>query len=131
MLGTKNRLSKNKDFRYIYRRGKNSASNTSAMVYIKSRINDELLIGFSISRKVANAVERNRIKRVMRENIRFLIDDIKSGHRIIFIARASANNASYQKIGNDLKRLLSRAKLLDTDKLNGKMKDVKDISGNN
>ena len=111
MLGSKNRLSKNRDFRYIYRQGKNFASRTIAITYIKSRNPNELLIGFTASRKVAGAVERNRIKRVMRENIRHMIDDITPGHRIIFTARVQANGSSYQKIGNDIKKLLDKANL--------------------
>jgi ribonuclease P protein component len=115
MLGEKYRLSKNRDFRFIYRRGKNIAQKRVAMVYIKSRAKDELLIGFSVGRKVANAVGRNRIKRLMRENIRLMIDDIKPGHRIIFIARGAAFGADYEQIGRDIKRLLSRAGLLKDD----------------
>ena len=111
MLGSKYRLSKNRDFRYIYKRGKNHSAKTVAMTYIKSRNSNELLIGFITSRKVGNAVERNRIKRIMREHIRLMIKDITPGHRIIFIARVQANGSSYTKIGKDLQNLLSKAKL--------------------
>lgn len=122
MLGAKNRLQKNRDFRYIYRHGKNFSTRSVAMTYIKSRNKNELLIGFSASRKVANAVGRNKIKRMMRENVRLMMDDIIPGHRIIFIARKGANGSCYSQIGNDIKELLSRAGLvcamesLDTDK---------------
>ncbi|MCK5130338.1 MAG: ribonuclease P protein component [Clostridiales bacterium] len=111
MLGLKYRLSKNRDFRYIYRRGKNHAAQTVAMTYIKSRNTDELLIGFTASRKVAKAVERNRIKRMMREHIRHMMQDISPGHRIIFTARKSANGSSYANIGKDLEHLLVKANL--------------------
>ena len=120
MLDSKNRLSKNRDFKYIYRQGKNSASSTVAMTYIKSKYPNELLIGFTASRKVAKAVERNRIKRVMRENVRNMIDDISPGHRIVFTARTQANGSSYQKIGNDIKQLLSKANLFGSVQSQGK-----------
>jgi len=128
MLGEKYRLKKNRDFRFIYRRGKNIAQKKVAMVYIKSRVKDELLIGFSVSRKVAKAVERNRIKRIMRENVKLIIDEIKPGYRIIFIARAAANNSSYKKIGSDIKRLLKKAELFKKH-IDGKKQNVQDISG--
>ncbi len=130
MLGAKNRLSKNRDFRFIYRRGKNIAQKRVAMVYVKSRGNDELLIGFSVSRKVAKAVERNRIKRLMRENTRLIIDEIIPGHRIIFIARAAANSSSYDEIGSDIKKLLKKAGLFRTH-INGKNANVQNTSSNN
>ena len=128
MLGEKNRLRKNRDFKFIYRRGKNIAEKSVAMTYIKSRSKDELLIGFSVSRKVAKAVERNRIKRIMRENVRLIINNIKPGHRIIFVARAAANGSSYDKIGEDINNLLDRARLLEAH-IDGKNANVKNISG--
>ncbi len=90
------------------------------MTFIKSRDPNELLIGFTASRKVAKAVERNRIKRVMRENIRYMIDDITPGHKIVLTARVQANGSSYQKIGKDLKQLLNRANLFDSTNHQGK-----------
>jgi ribonuclease P protein component len=128
MLGEKNRLKKNRDFRFVYRRGKNTAQKRVAVTYIKSRAKDELLIGFSVSRKVAKAHERNRIKRLMRENVRLIIDDIKPGYRIIFTARNAAKDSSYDKIGSDIRKLLKRAELFK-EHIDGKKNNVQDISG--
>ena len=128
MLGEKNRLKKNRDFKFIYRRGKSAAQKRVAAAYIKSRAEDELLIGFSVSRKVAKAHERNRIKRLMRENVRLLLGDIKPGYRIIFTARNAAKDSSYDKIGSDIRKLLKKAELFK-EHIDGKQNDVKDISG--
>ncbi len=114
MLGAKYRLKKNRDFNFIYRRGKNLAQKRVAMAYAKGRSKDELLIGFSVSRKVANAVERNRIKRIMREHARAMLPDLKKGIRIIFIARVSSNGASFSQIGKDMERLIKKAGLFGT-----------------
>ncbi len=82
------------------------------MTFIKSRNPNELLIGVSASRKVANAVGRNRVKRIMRENIRLMLDNIIPGHRIVFTARNAANDSSYHEIGKDIKKILTTAKLI-------------------
>lgn len=128
MLGEKYRLKKNRDFRFVYRRGKNTAQKRVAATYLKSRAKDELLIGFSVSRKVAKAHERNRIKRIMRENIRLMLDDIKPGYRIIFTARNAAKDSSYDKIGSDMRKLLKKAGLFK-EHIGGKSTNVQNISG--
>ena len=62
-------IKKDKQFRYIYSRGKSFANKKLVVYYIKS--NDEKLkIGISISKKVGKAVVRNRLRRLIKENIR-------------------------------------------------------------
>ena len=56
------RLGENRNYRYVYRRGKSTPSRNVTLVYMKAR---DLKIGFSVSGKVGNAVTRNRIRRWM------------------------------------------------------------------
>ena len=63
------RLGENRNYRYVYRRGKSTPSRNVTLVYMKAR---DLKIGFSVSGKVGNAVTRNRIRRWMREDVRRL-----------------------------------------------------------
>ena len=102
------RLKKRRDFSYIYRRGRSRATRNIALSYIKTRNVDELLIGFSASKKVGNAVIRNRVKRLMRESARLRMDKFPKGYRIIFNARAAAASASYERISKDMDYLISK-----------------------
>ena len=112
MLKAEYRLTKRKDFAYIYRRGKSYAARNIAINYVKVKT-DELLIGFSTSKKVGNAVVRNHVKRVMRECVRHSIHNIPRGHRVIFNARVKSATASYAEISNDINYLISKLSQVD------------------
>ncbi len=112
MLGRQYRLKKNRDFRFIYRRGKSLAARTLALAYYRTNKPNELLFGFSASKKVGNAVVRNRVKRLMRENARLRIDQIPPGYRLIFTARVAAASADYDRIGKDMDYLLKKSGLI-------------------
>ncbi len=108
MLKEEYRLKKRKDFAFIYRRGKFFVAKRVAINYVKSRNKDELLIGFSVSKKIGNASKRNHVKRMMREIVRLNLDTIPKGYRITFNARAAISTASYEEIQKDLFYLISR-----------------------
>lgn len=84
------RLSRSGDFDAVYRRGK-SASSRHLVVYAFRREDagpDDLArLGVSVSRKVGGAVERNRIKRVLREQFAVLAAELPRGMDFVAIAR--------------------------------------------
>ena len=69
--------------------------------------------GYSVSKEIGKATVRNRVKRLMKENVRKL--DLKEGWDIVFIARRSIVVADYLTLGNIMTRLLRRAGILDKD----------------
>lgn len=68
--------------------------------------------GFSVSRRVGNAVVRNRIKRRVRESTRLRMEQIRPGWDIVFIARYPISSATYHEMDAACARLLRRANLL-------------------
>ena len=102
------RLGGNKNYRYVYRRGKSFPSRNLVLIHLKGR---ELKIGFSVSGKVGNAVTRNRVRRCLREDVRKLRRSMKCG-RYVFIARPSIAQVPHEALTRELNKLLSRAKLL-------------------
>ena len=105
------RLGGNRNYRYVYRRGKSYPSKNLVLIYLKGR---EQRFGFSVSSKVGNAVTRNRIRRYMREDVRRLREQLKSG-KYIFIARPALTMAAHTELSRELRSLLRRAKLMKED----------------
>lgn len=68
--------------------------------------------GFSISKRIGNAVTRNRIKRRLREIMRLRMGEIKTGWDVVLIARRPIRDASYHEMDVACARLLGRAHLL-------------------
>ena len=98
------RLKKNRAFQYVYRRGHSVACRNLVMLLAPGR---ELKVGFSVSKKVGNAVTRNLVKRRLRECFRPLLGDVKTGLYVI-VARPSAAKAAFEDLRKDVRYLLKK-----------------------
>ena len=103
------RLQKNKAFQYVYHRGKSAACRDLVMLIAKGR---GVKVGFSVSKKVGNAVTRNKVKRRLRECFRPYLGDVKSGLYVI-VARPSAAEATFQSLARDVRYLLKKHNALN------------------
>lgn len=68
-------------------------------------------VGFSVSKRVGNAVTRNRVKRRLREAVRCAWHDIAPGWDIVITARPAAARSDYATLARELTDLLVRAGL--------------------
>jgi ribonuclease P protein component len=88
-----NRLLRSSDFKLLSRRGKRAAGRHFVILWALRTDQDHLeraRIGITVSRKVGNAVVRNRVKRRVREWYRQNRDELRSDLDFVVIARPSA-----------------------------------------
>jgi ribonuclease P protein component len=98
------RLQKNKAFQYVYHRGRSASCRDLVLLVAKGR---GLQVGFSVSKKVGNAVTRNLVKRRLRECFRPHLGDVKNG-LYVFVARPSAANATFSSLRQQVDSLLKK-----------------------
>jgi ribonuclease P protein component len=84
------RLSRSGDFDRVYRDGRSHA-NRYLVLYAFPRAElqgaDGVRLGISVSRKVGGAVERNAVKRALREAFWALDEALAPGHDFVIVAR--------------------------------------------
>ena len=102
-------LKKNKDFKNVYSKGKSKASRYLVIYKLENNLNYNRY-GFSISKKIANAVGRNKLKRRLREIIREIEkkEKINLGYDIIFIARKPVVDLDFNELKADSKKLIKK-----------------------
>ncbi len=105
------RVSDSERFRQVRQEGASYAHPLLVLSYLR---NDREMsrCGFTVSKRLGKAVERNRARRRMREAVRGLWDVIQPGWDLIWIARPGINEASFQELQDACARLLRRARLL-------------------
>ena len=110
MLPAKNRLKKNYQFGYIYKKGKAVPARNLTLVFTPAR--GGVKIGFSVGNKIGKAVVRNSVRRRMRECARALLPRIKPGHHCVVSARPCIAEESFVSIGRDMEYVFRKAGLL-------------------
>ena len=68
-------------------------------------------VGFSVSRKVKGAVQRNRCRRLLKESYRLLEGEITLGYDIVFMLKQVDPIPEFSQIKDEMRRILRRLDL--------------------
>ena len=108
MLEKKYRLRQSKDYQAVYQ-NQNAVAVGSIVLYIRGNNGYGLpRVGLSLSKKLGNAVARNRMRRIIREAVRKHIGEIEPANDYVFVGRRSLAKASLQRVEADVVRALAR-----------------------
>ncbi|PLY14989.1 ribonuclease P protein component [Sulfurimonas sp. CVO] len=103
-------LKLHKEFQYIYRKGKDAHSSSVVLFFLPA--NEIHKVGFTATKKIGNAVKRNRAKRRLRALFCEFSHSLKNG-TYVFVAKQSINEATYQELKNDFEKVLNRSNAIE------------------
>jgi len=109
MLNGLNRLRKNKEFNYIYKKGKYINSPNFSIHYVDTYLK-HAKIGISVGKKVGNSVKRSRAKRVMSEVVRLNLENMAVKNFCIVLKEGFLDK-SFHEIQEEFISALKKAKL--------------------
>ena len=78
------RLKKQADFQRLFQKGKRAFTPTLSVLY---RPSDKMVMGISVGKKHGKSVQRNRIKRLLREAFRAVQGEMKGNYAFVLVPK--------------------------------------------
>ena len=109
-----NRLSRSRDFDAVYRHGRSVSSRFLVLYWFPQEEAGSPRFGFSVPRSVGGAVERNKIKRQLREVWRARLERVPTGNDYVLMVRPGLPDAvganGFEWLGERVDEVLAMTK---------------------
>jgi len=115
----------NREFHRVYKRGQRKGGKFVSVYALKNKLSSNRL-GITVGKKFGNSVQRNRMKRLIRENYRLIEEKLCCGYDIVVVAgysvreAASPNNKlkavyvpSFEEVGTDINKAFVALNIVD------------------
>ena len=102
------RLSRSADFDRVFRQGRSHAGRELVLYVFPRGEGDPPRLGLSVSRKVGGAVQRNRVKRLLREAFEMDGGRLPAGTDAVVVARHEANALAEREGLDGIRRALGQ-----------------------
>jgi len=114
-------LTKNYEFKRLYNKGKSAASKC-VVVYCARNNSTENRLGITVSIKLGGAVQRNRIRRRLKEIYRLNEHALRTGYNIVIVARMKSRYAGWSELESSVLSLFLKLGLKNSNEATGSSK---------
>jgi ribonuclease P protein component len=112
---SRGRLSRSAEFERVYRHGRSIANRHLVLYTFPNADAQRPRLGLSVSRKVGGAVQRNKVKRLLREAFTRAEGELMPGHDVVVVARPPAGELAEREgfagVDASLEELIGKAGL--------------------
>jgi ribonuclease P protein component len=96
------RLLRHSDFERVYKKGRRHFAAHMTVFYLLRELGEGLRIGFTVGRVLGGAVERNRIKRRLRESVRLHWPKVVVPVDVVVNPKKSVLKLEFAELGNEI-----------------------------